>query len=145
MTLVVRYVGISEAMSVDGRQAITLTNFDPTHLTFDSFPISWPLALVAVFEGTEPDEHAAEAGRPFTGTASIFSPSGQSLVTLPAAGTTQARPFADLPPRFFFGMVAIVNFSEPGNYRLEMSLSVGGETVTADRPIYVRLKGAASS
>jgi hypothetical protein len=106
---------------------------------FDAFPVSWPLALVAIFEGTEPSEHSTP-GVPFTGQASVFDPDGQSIVTLPAAGVTQARPYVDLPPRFFFGISALLNFTVPGNYRLEMSLSIEGETAIAKRTIYVRQK-----
>jgi hypothetical protein len=133
----VHYVGFAEAMSIDGRQAVTLTNFDPPYLSFAAFPITWPLALIAVFVGDDPSMEY-QVGLPFTGQATVFDPSGQVLVHLPAAGVTQPRPFDDLPPRFFFGINVILNLSGPGNYRLEMSITVDKESVMGSRDILVR-------
>ena len=135
--LQVRYVGIAEAMSVDGRSAVSLTNFDPAHLAFDTFPATWPLALLAIFEGDEVSQPATP-GRSFTAEASITGPNGQPVVTLPGAGVTQPAPFPDLPARVLFAVNALVNFSQPGNYRLSMTLNYEGETIAGDRIIYVR-------
>jgi hypothetical protein len=134
--LTTRYIGISEAMSIDGRQALTLTNFDPTHLGFASFPITWPITILAIFEGTEVSGEAP--GSPFTGQISVVDPSGQSAFASPLAGATQDRPFTDLPPRFLFGTTVALNLAEPGDYRVEVSLTYQGETITGERPIYIR-------
>lgn len=136
MTLTTRYIGISEAMSIDGRQALTLTNFDPTHIAFASFPTTWPITILAIFEGTEVSGDAP--GRPFTGQMSVFAPDGQSVFTTPLAGATHDRPFTDLPPRFLFGTTVALNIAAPGDYRIEVSLTYQGETITAERPIYIR-------
>jgi len=137
MTLVVRYVGISDAMSVDGRQALNLTNFDPTHFAFDTFPASWPVACIGIFEG-DPGEEIGSPGTPFTAHVSVYDPHGRAIVTMPGAGTFAERPFPDLPPRFVVGLSMLLNFPEPGDYRLEIGVSAQGQSIAGSRTLFVR-------
>jgi hypothetical protein len=131
---VVRYVGVSEAMSVDGRNAVTLTNFDPAFFAFDTYPKTWPLALIGIFES----DSQREMGATFNAQVSLYDPEGRALLTMPSAGTVQSNPYSDLPLRVFFGVFAFITFPGPGDYRLELTLNFEDESVTGERIIHVR-------
>ncbi|HSZ36937.1 MAG TPA: hypothetical protein VK773_07580 [Acidimicrobiales bacterium] len=138
MSLELRYLGVSEGFVKDGRSLTHLTGFDPAFFSFDSFPATWPLALIVLWEETDRDAARVPEGTPIQIRMSLIAPSNQTVAVADVPGVAERPPRDDIPFRSMAVYVAAITFPEPGDYQLEATLDAAGQHVEARRSLTIR-------
>lgn len=143
MSLELRYLGVSEGFVRDGRALNHLTGFDPAFLAFDDFPATWPLALIVLWEETDPKAPTLPVGTQMRIRMSLVAPNDQTVAVADAPGAVEPPPRDDIPFRAMAVYAAVITFPVPGDYTLRATFDAAGQHLEAQRSLTVR--GPASS
>ena len=137
MTVQLKYLGVSEAFSIDGRALLHLAGWDPPFFSFTEFPATWPLVLLAILE-SDGLEDSLEPGAPVSAELSITSPEGKVIAITSQVFPAQPKQKSDIPLRIQVAVATSPRFQGPGDFKVHIHISAEGIEVSGDRMIYVR-------
>jgi hypothetical protein len=137
VSLELRYLGVSEEVVRDGRSLTHLTAFDPAFFTFDSFPATWPLALIVLWEETDP-EAPWPIGTPMQIRMTLVAPNDQTVAVADAPGKVERPPRDDIPFRAMAIYMASITFPMPGDYTLQATFDAADHHLATQRSLTIR-------